>query len=72
MKIFLAYWKDESRNTYHGFVKAENRYEAKKIVDNCLDKGWYVTAIYKADESCITPQSLTVNFLNTSEYKLFG
>ena len=70
--IFLAYWKDKGRNTYHGFVKADNRYEAKKILDNDLDRGFYVTAIYKADESQITPQSLTCNFQNTSEYKLLG
>lgn len=71
--IFLAYWKDKDRNTYHGFVKADNRYEAKKILDNGFPegRGFYVTAIYKADESQITPQSLTYNFPNTSEYKLF-
>ena len=73
MKYFEAYWRHEAeRVPHHGIVLAENRDDAYEIVTSYLQKGYHVTHVYEVDESRITPQSVTVNFPNTTDYHLFG
>lgn len=75
MKIWQAYWRDRGtgkRVPAPGYVRAESRDEAYDIVKSMLHEGYEVTAVYEASENWITPQSLTLNFPNESEYTLFG
>jgi hypothetical protein len=70
--IYIAYWRhNEERISHHGFVIANSRDEAYDIVMSKLQKGYQVTHIYNASENQITPQSLTINFPNTTDYHLF-
>lgn len=71
MKIWQVYWRDENRNTYCGYVKASGRNAAYDITQGMLRKGCRITAVYEASENWITPQSLTINFTNTTDYVLF-
>ena len=71
MKIWQVYWRDNSRNVYHGYVKATSRNDAYDITQGKLQRGYHVTAVYEAHEHQITPQSLTINFTNAADYNLF-
>ena len=69
--LFFASW------TYHGeerrgFLKAKNENDARNILKTTLTPGCIVKTITKAYEHQITPQSLTLNFANTTDYELFG
>lgn len=69
--IYNVYWKDENMNRHNGFCKARSRDEAYDITAKLLQKGCVITAVYEANENSITPQSLTINFANTTDYDLF-
>ena len=70
--LYKAYWRNNTdRKRHHGFVKACDPEKAFDIVTAKLQEGFSVVAIYKASESEITPQSLTINFENLTQYKLF-
>lgn len=72
MKIWQVYWRHKkTREVNHGYVKAENENQAYNITMGKLQRGWTVTAVYPATENMITPQSLTLNFINTTDYTLF-
>ena len=70
--IYKAEWKDSNLRTHEGFVNAKNRYEAFEITQNNLNKDFIIVGIHDAKLHQITPQSLTINFPNTGDYKLFG
>lgn len=73
MMLFICCWKDPWRKWPHqGFVKAKDADEARKIMCENLMAGCELTQIDPADESLITPQSLTINFPNLTDYELFG
>ena len=73
MKIWQVYWRNRqvSKNAVVGYVKANSRNEAYEIAKEKLQKECEITAVYEASESWITPQSLTINFMNIEEYTLF-
>lgn len=74
MKLWQVHWRNR-KNGYQsgfGYVKANTPDEAYDITRAKLQKGCEVTAVYEASESMIVPQSLTLNFVNKSEYTLFG
>lgn len=72
MKIYEVYWMNkETRERHHGYCKANSHDNAFDIVQSRLQPGYIVTHVYEASESRITPQSLTINFPNTSEYTTF-
>ena len=73
MNIWQVYWRNRQVGYYSGFcyVKANTADEAYDITKAKLQKGCEVTAVYEASENMITPQSITLNFSNTSEYTLF-
>lgn len=71
--IYIVYWRNkENRIAHHGYVKAKSHDDAYDITMANLQKGYEVTAVYAASENQITPQSITINFPNTTEYRLFG
>lgn len=74
--LFMATWKQKAAPQQavgsRGFVKAESEKDARRIMQENLDSAYEVTGIYPAQEHQITPQAITVNFRNTSEYRLFG
>lgn len=73
MMIFICCWKDPWWNRPHqGFVKAKDADEARKIMNKNLMAECELAQVDPADESWITPQSLTVNFPNLTDYELFG
>ena len=73
MMLFICCWKDPwTKRPYQGFVKAKDADEARKIMWENLMAGCELTHIDPADESLITPQSLTINFPNMTDYELFG
>ena len=72
MKIYQVYWRNKTtREVNHGYVKAESEKQAYDITMGKLQKGWSVSAVYPATENQITPQSLTLNFINATDYTLF-
>lgn len=73
MKLWQVYWRDRRTglDPVHGYVRAESRDEAYDIAMSMLQEGYEVTAVYEATENQITPQSLTVNFVNDTDYDLF-
>lgn len=69
MKIYQVYWMNkETRARHFGYCKADSHDEARNVVQEKLQPGCIVTHVYEASENWITPQSLTINFPNTSEY----
>lgn len=71
--IFRAYWKSktapEGATPYCGFVMADHRGEARRIMEENLDTMCYeVTEVTEAAMHMVTPQSITINFQNTSQY----
>lgn len=74
--IFRAYWKSKSAPktaiSFSGFVKATDENDAKRIMEENLDTNRYeVIRVVEAVEHMISPQAITINFRNTSEYKVF-
>jgi len=74
MNIWQVYWRNRQNGYYSafGYVKANTADEAYDITKAKLQKGCEVKAVYEASENMITPQSMTLNFANTSEYTLLG
>ena len=70
--LFAASWTTSNRQTCRGFLEAKDMTDAKGILKNMLRPGCVVETITKAYEHQITPQSLTLNFANTTDYELFG
>ena len=69
-KVF--YQKANEKREHMAFVNAGNRYDAQRIAEGLLNKECIVTNVVYGAMHQITPQSLTLNFPNTSEYTLFG
>jgi hypothetical protein len=74
--IYRAYWKAKTApakaTPIIGFVKAADPKDARRIMEENLDTTNYeVTDITEAAEHMITPQSITINFRNTSQYTAF-
>lgn len=69
--MYVVYWRDENRKRYHGYVKAKNRDKAFDIANGMLSRNCNITAVYMASENAITPQSICLNFANTTDYTLF-
>lgn len=71
-KIYQVYWRHKvNRDVHFGYVKAVSADAAFDIVTEKLREGYNVTAVYESSENAITPQSLTINFHNTTDYELF-
>lgn len=70
-ELFLVFWKTKESNVYFGFVQAESKDNARIIALSHLQDGCTVTAVYKAFYDMITPQSITLNFTNNTDYHLF-
>lgn len=70
MLYFVSWTYDgEARR---GFLKAKDETEARSILKTLLKPGCVIKRITEAFEHQITPQSLTLNFANTTDYTLFG
>lgn len=69
--MYVVYWRDGFRRTHHGYVSARTHDEAYDFTMKKLAKDAYVTAVYKASPSMITPQDICLNFNNHAEYRLF-
>lgn len=74
--IYRAYWKKktspEKATPYHGFIRAIDKTDARRIMNENLDTQQFeVTDVTEAAEHMITPQSLTINFRNISQYTSF-
>lgn len=69
--LFLVSWKYENQSR-RAFVKAMDEKDAMDIAKNSLRPGCRITGITRAYEHQITPQSITLNFVNTADYYLFG
>lgn len=73
--IFRAYWKLKSspeKSTPHvGFVRATDKEDARRIMEENLDIQYEVIDVTEAAEHMITPQAITINFRNTSQYTAF-
>ena len=52
-------------------MKACSESDARRITEENLDSAYEVTEVMEAAEHMITPQSITINFRNTSEYTIF-
>lgn len=70
--IWLVFWKNCYGQSFRGFVKAKARRGAITIAQRKLQTDCIITGCVQAYEHQITPQSITLNFENTSEYELFG
>lgn len=70
--IFKVFWENGNHNRHSGFVNAKNRYEAQEITEHMLQAGYVVTDVHNASLDSVTPQSITLNFPNKSEYTMFG
>lgn len=69
--IYFVSWKGLGGNKANGFVKADSLEDAYSITMKALQNGCCVTEVCPAYESMITPQSLTINFPNETEYGSF-
>ena len=72
MKFWQVFWKSSDGNSCRGFVKAKTRVGAIRIATGKLKPTCIITGCVEGAEHQITPQSITLNFANESEYKLFG
>ena len=69
--IWRVFWKYEG-NSFAGFVKANTRNGAINAARYHLKRECIITGCVQAHEHQITPQSITLNFANTTDYELFG
>lgn len=69
--LFFALWTYNGKEC-RGFLKAKDENDARNILKTTLESGCVIESIVKAFEHQITPQSLTLNFANTTDYELFG
>ena len=70
--LFAASWISSDNKTCRGFLKAKDMIDAHGILKTMLKPDCIVKTITEAYEHQITPQSLTINFANTTDYELFG
>ena len=74
--LFKCFWRNGkgSAGSHQccGFIRAESLEDAEKIMRRSLQEGCELVETIPAQEHWITPQSLTVNFANMTEYALFG
>lgn len=68
--MFAVYWRDEKRNTYHGFIKARTHDEAYDFAHKKL-RGCVITAIYRANSEQIEADDICLNFSNWKAYGAF-
>ena len=68
--LFIADWIFLGK-ICHGFLKADNKEHAKRIMEEKLLQDCELLEIRETKEHYITPQSITVNFTNTAQYELF-
>ena len=75
LNLYQCFWKDRNAPIGTppscGFVWAEDEDDARRIMQENLDSTYEVSEVHPAQESSITPQSLTINFRNEKEYELF-
>ncbi len=75
-KLFRVYWKKTGEKEYKaghwGFVKAKDKEDAQRIMQQNLQNGNEVTEVFEAYEHQITPSAICVNFANKSEPLGFG
>lgn len=71
MALYHVSWRTEGGAIYHGFVRAYNMEYAYDVAKANLNKSCYILSISDAYESMITPQSLTINFRNDTDYHSF-
>ena len=69
--LFKVFWKYDGTG-YGGFVKANTRTGAIRIAKRLLKHDCIITGCVEAYDHQITPQAITLNFPNTTEYKFFG
>lgn len=69
--LFFVSWTYDGE-TRRGFLKAKDETDARTILKTLLKPGCVIKRIVEAFEHQITPQSLTLNFANTTDYELFG
>lgn len=76
IKVFRAYWKRTTDKEYKagrwGFIKATDKEDARRIMQQNLQSGYEVVEITEAHEHQITPSAICVNFANESEPLGFG
>lgn len=65
--LWMVFWK-VGKESFRGFVKANTRTGAIRIAERKLQKESIVTGCVETEVHKITPQSLTLNFENTSDY----
>lgn len=71
MKFWRVFWKYDGES-FGGYVRANTRTGAiriakKKLMPECIIVGCVEAFLFQ-----ITPQDITLNFQNESEYKYFG
>jgi hypothetical protein len=66
--LFKVFWKKSDGGSEMGFIKANTRTGAVRMTEKMLRKGCVVTGCVEGFAHQITPQSLTLNFPNTSDY----
>lgn len=75
LRIFRAYWKEvgkEYKAGHWGYIKARDKEDARRIMQDNLQDGYEVEQITDAYEHQITMQAICVNFPNTAEPLGFG
>ena len=76
LKVFRAYWKRTTDKEYKaghwGYIKARDKEDARRIMQQNLQDGYEVEQITDAYEHQITTQAICVNFPNTAEPLGFG
>lgn len=68
--LFVADWKFLGK-ICHGFLKADSKKDAERIMREKLSPDCELLEITETKEHRITPQSITVNFVDTAQYELF-
>lgn len=70
--LYMCYWKMKNTSVNpHGFVRADSLEDAEQIMRASLNKDCEIVSITQAREHWITPQSITINFPNITDYVLF-
>lgn len=69
--IWLVSWITPSGERARGFVEADSREKAMRVARRSLKPECRLGGCTEAALHQITPQSITINFPNTSEYTIF-
>ena len=70
--IWRVFWKTSDSQSFGGFVRANTRTGAIRIAGQKLQKGTVICGCVEAYSHQITPQSITLNFPNETDYQFFG